>query len=115
MYTLNRLLPDSTKRPVSHRLGQPISDDIACEVLEGETVEIGHDDVGGLLCYGLAADGVTEVWGRPAPGVQMEQNGTKRVVAFGEEIVAVISVLDDQRSYVKVFPTGLPVTPDPDA
>jgi hypothetical protein len=123
MYTLNRILADRTRRPVSHRLGQPISDDIACEVLEGESVEIGHADLGALLTYTLGLDGETETICDAIVGVDVEQGAVKapgasltetQVVFYNGDIVATITLLDDQRSYVKVFPTGLQVTSDPD-
>jgi hypothetical protein len=91
-----------------------MSDDIACEVLEGETVEVGHADSGALLRYSLGLDGVTEVWHPLDPEVQMEQAGSKRVVAYRGAIVGTITLLDDLRSYVKVFPDGVPVASLPD-
>lgn len=127
MYTLSRLLPDNSLRPISAGMTASDTDTLACEVLPGETIVVGEaiGHVTMLVCtVGLDETGALQFVPDQDHAVQfaMTLRGQMRMAVVEQSrslrggLVQVAQVTvnlfedDDTRLFVQVFP--VPVEAD---
>lgn len=127
MYTLSRVLPDGSERPIvagpPGRYGP--SDPAACEFLPGETIRVGWTPTRRVVEEGTSRDRVIAELSLSEDGQLLITPETKDctpslvfvpgkrgefelVLRDGDQLVAVFRYLDDVRVFAQVYPAYKP-------